>query len=1216
MKFIKETYMRFAMLVLACTVCGWMTTTTAFAGTPLPVFHMEDQLRRHWNNELVFFTVDDPSWGRKDLVLRNPDGKVIPHQWVAAQDSPRGKKSVAFLADVPELGKADYVFETGNPPRFEGTLGASETADILEITNNQIGLRLHRGNRALTAGPVAGVRLGSGAWVGGGEFVSTQKADACLVSVAIQGPVFIDATVNYRWGKSGSWWLKFRIIRDEPVVLVDEKFDLPGDASWRFTATQNGPADKIFHREGKGTGHQESWTITTTTDAREPGYVLEPWLHWNRRTRQGNWLALYNDVAPDMLVIGAINPAAWVDPKRNAGQLPQSPASVEFNLDAGSLKGVFPLGWGARRWLMANVDKTESLKELSKPALSADRYRSPLSQQCVIKHGDFPLDMVKEYTLQWSGDFEDFPRLLVSKARLSDWRKSVDAAALREQIPSLLGQRIGMYTTERWILPYLATGDEKLGAYLTESAARFVQDSVDMYTKQDNHPTIGFAPHHQQMVSISLLLADAVMAGGHMPADVKRRILAQAAFLGYTLDRDDYCSPSRGFAGLPNMTTSAYGYKATVACFIPSHPLAKNWVVDALREIKLQINEMSDENGGWLEAPHYAMVSFDQILGVLVMAHNAGFDDDVFNPRLRKVIEWLGKISTPPDSRFGGFRHLPPIGNTEMIEPCGEFGVIAYLWRDRDPQFSRQMQWMYHQQRSWPQPGIGGGYPALSGFRSLMLDPNVNEEPPAWGSEIFPQTGVVLRNGYPSERETMLYLIAGEHRSHYDADSGSLTFWGKGRILCDDFGYYGRAPGEDHSMVTAAAANESNIMNIETFAPSAQADYLRGRKNGWRRQVMLVKDADPLGANYAVVCDTLAVAGGSAKWRLWTTSQKVDCSLSTAHVEGKEDVDMDVFFAWPPKPEVAVESKSRTASAGTLPNGNYGKFPTTQNGLILPMSESRVLAVLYPKLKTQAAATMTSFCDGRVAHVQSESGDDWIFLASDPFEFKQDGIEFIGTAGLVHTRKKTTTLIVPEPGRLAANGRIVDKGKPVKSASNLIDFGDFENGQNQFLQPTSGPLKSCVFEGNPAKSGTTHAGKYCLAIQHDPAAKTPYGSISHTRYIPVNPKKTYRFGLSLYSDKSVSVSIGGYAQDTVGKQLRDAKGVWQYSMPFKGPVDHWTRVEKTIGPIGTNADFHWLAETEYTGMTFWITGEDYTLYIDDVVVEEVTDPHNKDANTR
>lgn len=57
-------------------------------------------------------------------------------------------------------------------------------------------------------------------------------------------------------------------------------------------------------------------------------------------------------------------------------------------------------------------------------------------------------------------------------------------------------------------------------------------------------------------------------------------------------------------------------------------------------------------------------------------------------------------------------------------------------------------------------------------------------------------------------------------------------------------------------MVTAASA-ASDMMTVDGFAPAPHADYVSGVKEAWTRQILFVKDTDPLGPNYAVLCDTL-----------------------------------------------------------------------------------------------------------------------------------------------------------------------------------------------------------------------------------------------------------------------------------------------------------------------------------------------------------------------
>ena len=284
--------------------------------------------------------------------------------------------------------------------------------------------------------------------------------------------------------------------------------------------------------------------------------------------------------------------------------------------------------------------------------------------------------------------------------------------------------------------------------------------------------------------------------------------------------------------------------------------------------------EWSDENGGWLESPHYALVSYDLILSGLLMAYNSTGDETLFAPRMRQIIEWFGKITTPPDSRFGGYRHLPIIGHVYINEPTGEFGVIANLWKDRDPAFSAQMQWLHQQHRSHNYPGIGGPYPGTDGFRGMLTDAALPAQPPVYHSEFFPQSGVVLRNVYNNERETLLYLIAGKNHAHYDRDSGSITLWGKGRILSDDFGYYSNAPADEHNLIESPTSADSSMMSVNTYMSAERLDYVNGTRESWTRQIAFVKRPDPLAPSYFVLCDSLAKPS-SMLWHLWCTAAKV-----------------------------------------------------------------------------------------------------------------------------------------------------------------------------------------------------------------------------------------------------------------------------------------------------------------------------------------------------
>jgi hypothetical protein len=765
-----------------------------------------------------------------------------------------------------------------------------------------------------------------------------------------------------------------------------------------------------LYRHGKGAvGTLATWRIAK--DA-EPVFVLEPWLRWWERSRQGVWFGLYRDDDPDLLAIGACQASVWVDPQDTRKRL--SDRQILVTRDGHDVIMTLPLEEGRRRWLVGAMDRDASLEALHGDNLC----RAPVPQKHFIRHGDFPLDLVKDCIIDWPGDHDNYPRLFVNKADLPGIRDRfvADPARLAEYRQA----QVSPYTMDEPVRYFVGTGDTELGRHLAEAAERWLHDVVRMYCDQDELLGPGFAPHHQTALLTALNLTDAVLGTDFLSPAVRRRLRAQIAFLGYTVDREDFWSPERGFSGNPNMTTTVAAFKTAVACLIPAHPMASTWLRHGMAELKdNQLDHWSDANGGWLEAPHYAMVSYDYLLACFLMARNAGFGDHLLDPQMRKVGEWFAKISTPPDSRLFGHRHFPPIGNTYISEPTGEFAVLAGLWKERDPVFASHMQWMHRQHGSPATPGIGGFFASFAGYRTLLVDDSIPATAPSYTSELFPETGVVLRNGFPSDRETQLYMIAGSNHDHYDKDSGSVTLWGKGRIVADDFGYYGYVTGEDHSMLMSAAAPDITTMKITEFSAGSRLDYVRGEKLAWTRQILFSKDPDPLGPNYFVFCDSLAEPADAA-WRLWLTCSNVTLDGPTAHVQGKEDVDTDIFFAQPAAPQLKTETIARTSGSGISPTGQQGPTTTTQTGVIAELhSDATQLVVVYPRLKSQPPAVVTTVADGKGVKVETEAGTDYLFVSMQRFQFHQGDITFDGTAGTIQVRPNATFLSLGAAGRIA-----------------------------------------------------------------------------------------------------------------------------------------------------------------------------------------------------
>jgi hypothetical protein len=466
---------------------------------------------------------------------------------------------------------------------------------------------------------------------------------------------------------------------------------------------------------------------------------------------------------------------------------------------------------------------------------------------------------------------------------------------------------------------------------------------------------------------------------------------------------------------------------------------------------------------------------------------------------------------------------------------------------------------------------------------------------------VFPETGAILRNRFPSERETQLLMIFGRNHLHYDCDSGSFTLYGKGRILADDFGYYGCAPAEDHNLVESLIANNSGIMRLEEHAFAEPADYLRGVNGGWTRQALFVKDANPLGPNYIALNDAFQVPA-PAVWRLWCAASNVALQGNGALVEGREDVSLDVRFLQSDAAALATEVKTRRSGSGMFTNWNWGPMDSTQIGLMAKAERSRgFLAVLYPRLKTEPAPAYTPLADGRGVKVQHAAGVDYVFLSATPMTYRDADLAFEGTAGAVLARGAKPQLFLGSGGKLAFRGISMasDRYLPQRGR-NLLEGGDFEAGQQHLFPADRADSKIAVYAGNPASAGT-HAGRYCLAVTTTNAS----GFLAGPGRLYVDKSQTYRVSVAYFTTSAVTVTVGGYAADGKGGNLPDAKGgTWQWSLGLYGPTQTWQTAETTIGPTGSGAAVIWPEQMLSTMLLVWISApRGAKLYLDDLVFE-------------
>ena len=987
--------------VLTALLIAFFTRLGAAAENPVASFTVRDYLNRQWQNELVSFPVAQGIFGREDLALRGPEDTPVVHQWIDGDLAPAGEPSIAFPASVPELGEATYRLVAGKPAG-DSALKARQTGETIVLENRRIAVTLG-GPHAREQGPIAGIRLPSGATVGAGKLDVPQVPESIDLTLLASGPVFAEARVDYAFADHRFWRLRFRVIAGEPVVLIDEQFELPAGSKYTLRLAERWGADRLFYRDNGNCCR----TVAAGSVAEEPIFLVEPWPAWWGETLRANWLGIFRRGADDLLALAAREPGVWVTPERTEWD-----TAIALNK---KFAATFQLRGFERKWMLMGLRRSEAIREEE-----LGQRVAPLPQQYLIRHGDFPLEQVKDYVLSWDDRPTRHPRLFTTEAERERFRKrfQVDEARLVD----LRKAAIFPYRMDEHVACFLTTEDEELGRKFAGFALKQLQESVDGYVRQESLRNPGSCPHHRNRgVYWGAIASDLAMRPGVLTPEERDRVKAQLAFLGYTLARPLVISPERGFRANPNMTSMARGMLGVVACTIPNHPRARQWAETAVAELEHELEEWCGPNGGWLEAPHYATASLDALVSLALSLRGTGFSEVEwqFHPKLRAAVAWLAKISTPPDPRLDGCRHMPAVGNTYLGEPTCLPAWMATIWREKDPAFSRQMQWAWKAHGGPRTPGIGGAYPGIQGYNHLMLDESIPAKTPPYTSELFPGAGAVLRAHFPGEKETYLHYVQGPMHQHYDFDEGSFILWGKGKPLCEDFGYYGRAPAADHSRIDDGFYEALGVEGkIREFASGESVDYLRGERHGWHRQILFVKDPDPLGPNYFLVRDAV-LSGRDFDWRVWiATDEAPDVRANPIRAKGRFGADLVVFFLDPAKRNLATREITRTAGAA---GWGHDKRTTSQRCLEMTKlpGDQPVSVVLYPVLTDQPTPEFTALSGGRAVKIEGPFGTDYAVLALERFRFQGEGIELDGKAAAVQVRRDGVRLSLPRRGELS-----------------------------------------------------------------------------------------------------------------------------------------------------------------------------------------------------
>jgi len=1025
---------------------------------------------RHVKTARLWFVVDE-------LKAMTTEGYVLAYGPQAARSAEPGTDlTVTRKKDAVELGTSRFGVRM---PLMEHRFGEGASASDVP-------------------GPVVAMRLEDGTWFGGSRLYGDRQIRSVSTNVVAAGPVFAEVAVRYSYVDGMTMDLRAQLaagdnkvlwdmlVRDPKARPVESEEDWPTDGWHLLLSPGLDPLEVVIYPEAHHSrwGQKEyvrgKWVFQpedVELAKQEFGELMRlvPWRDWWDETTK-ICLTFKTESRGPFLALAARDPGSWMEPAAPGTWVRFSDPRVRdkwvplIHEKDGTVLMKFRASVGWRRWFIGGPQPL-----LLVPARQGSRQLIFPGTETGVRHR---FNEVKEYVLEWERNSDvQYPHLFLSREQLEQTRKRVpaDTGAIEQYV-----QRARADTRET-----PCSGDSwALQAYLLSGSNETAEETRLVWRLGKNLALLG-QYDLMRWVGPPVALFDTLIDSDLVSERQRRVFRAQMAFLGYVLADPAIWSIERGYcSGNPNMSVSYILNLGMVACVIQDHPMAGEWIKPAERMMDKWLGQVGP-NGEWYESvTNYAFVSVANMLAFAVAAKNAGYHDYVNDPRMKRLMLYLVKQYTPPDPREGGkrkagVRALPPSGRSWSGRAWGLAGVMARAIAADDPAYSRVMQW------AWLQTGQSREIiQKLSGYETVYQDPTLPAEVPDWGSELFPQVCAILRHGLGTKDEWYLNFVVCLFSDWFESESGAFaTIFAKGAPIAARFagGYaereelfmsrvhLARRRGTDEErrqrfchtgerQFTAFSAlprqdyvaadftiEEPRYINMEwgplhNMKPVPEWPPVpeEGRGPvGWRRQVLFVKDADPAGASYLVLRDTVT-GRQPTMWQFWTISERIGTAEQARDLGrfladkpgdrimpyrelkgdrltaiGQFGVDVEFYIASP------SDTPRYTLRWGTsyLALGGFKEYMDLLH-LQMP-GDGAYFVALYPRRRSEPVPTFETLGEGTVIKVTGGFGSDYAFLSGEPTSASAGDATFRGTAASVQDRKDGLVLSLGAKGEAA-----------------------------------------------------------------------------------------------------------------------------------------------------------------------------------------------------
>lgn len=886
-------------------------------------------------------------------VKQHPDGSIASAR-------------ISFFAELPKAGRYRFELQAGKPAGKNHPATAGAGAEFTTLESEAVAVRLpkagefrfdpplkmgasqaamvaaygHQVEQGIAPGPIQGVRLADGRWVGGSYFFAADPDTAPKVTsyhcrITEQGRLFTEAAIRYTFSHGGWYELTARILAGDPAVRLDEQFDMGSTgALWDYrmmislasgwksdgwkpdVAYWISPEERLKGRvPGFQTALQQVGLKVAPDCGSTPILYEEPFKHVFDVAVRYPWhpsahffgLVCAADLTPEAVAAGKA-PFLAVIPM-HAGNWRGSSDPMDGMLFAYKL-GDLSLNWRLRASphprTMLHTGEYDPELPLTfcrrQWALIGGGFQ-PFERLWAFRaqEGCVTLDDYKDWVLDWPADPKvTYPRLLFGRAEVERLKPQLG------RLPDGKSFRQYLYVEEtdkrREELWNKLTGNSEWSSPAAE--ARHV------LSKGDPSNIAWAIGYRVSQMTGWVGDMDELLSSEKLAPEQRARLRRDLAALCYALSEPDV-NPRGAMThlGNPNMPINRFCGLAWAAALIPDHPMANTWLDTAASYVRYKLAMNTAPGGTWGELLTYYAASAPHLMQTAsVLARTGRLDDSTARLAVMPA-QFTQSLLTPRDPRFDA-RILPGWGH-EGIEQGVHFLVAANTVRALDLPLARSLAWSWD---AFGRPMNGhhdaGFSPRAQAHADLLSQLPPDFVPPQLNSAWLPGFGVSLRAHAGDPNETQLTLRQGYSVSHCDANQGDFTLYAKGAPLVSlslvgyaihgdgpfaqlnrDFGWHSRVRfGAQTNMGGWPGGGALGGVPAHAFNPSL--DYARAVGNygpqRWTRQVAFLKGHSASGPNYFVFRDSASPVSGSAgpsetKWWYLRTLGRKDQVRTNAH---------------------------------------------------------------------------------------------------------------------------------------------------------------------------------------------------------------------------------------------------------------------------------------------------------------------------------------------